>query len=257
MATLEHIHTKDAPSAKQRMAFFDVLRGFSVISMTLFHLCYDLRFLYGFDLTFFRPPFQDIWRASISWTFLFIAGCMCSFSRDGLKRASRYLLAALAIFVVTSVAAVDTPINFGIIFCMGACTLIEYLLQKAQASPEGWTIGLILFLIFIVLRGVPLGYIGLFGQTIALPRWLYATPYLSFLGFPGPDFASGDYYPVIPFVFMYLTGTAFGRMWRKEGYPAWFQGISCRPLEWVGQHALPIYILHQPAILGILSVLLP
>ena len=237
------------------MAVFDVARGFSVISMVLFHLCYDLRFIYGMDLGFFKPPFQDIWRASISWIFLFIAGCMCTFSRNGLKRALRYLLVALAVFVVTTIAAVDVPISFGIIFCMGACTLIEYLLNLLGLSPQGKVAAAILFVIFLLLRGIPAGYVGSATAPLWLPRWLYSTPYLSFLGFPGPGFASGDYYPIIPFLFMFLTGTAMGRYWKSNGYPSWFHRVSCAPLEWVGRHALPIYVIHQPLIIGLLTIL--
>ena len=61
-----------------RVHVYDVVRGFSVISMVLFHLCYDLKFILGMDLGWFAPPFQDIWRASIAWVFVFVAGGMCA-----------------------------------------------------------------------------------------------------------------------------------------------------------------------------------
>lgn len=243
------------PSASGRMASFDVIRGFSVVSMVLFHLCYDLRFVYGRGLTWFAPPLQDIWRASISWTFLFVAGCMCSFSRNGLKRSLRYLTAALAVWVVTSLAAVDTPINFGIIFCMGASTLLENLLDRCGVRVAGWRAAAVLFSLFLLLRGVPHGYVGLAGLRIELPRFLYASPLLSPLGLPGPGFASGDYYPLIPYTLMYLTGTAVGRQWRDTGYPEVLRNLECPPLAWVGRKALPIYLLHQPLIIAVLELL--
>lgn len=236
------------------MALFDVVRGFSVISMVLFHLCYDLRFIYGLPLGFFQPPFQDVWRASISWTFLFVAGCMCSFSRNNFKRAIRYLLAAAAIYLVTKLVAVDTPISFGIIFCMGGSTLVFHLLDTVHLAPTGICAAVILFVVFLILRGVPSGYVGIGSATLTLPHWLYATKHLAFIGLPGPGFASGDYYPLIPFTFMYLTGAAIGRMWHKQGYPTWFGRISCAPLQFVGRHALPIYILHQPLILALIEL---
>ena len=169
------------PPASQRVAFFDVVRGFSVISMVLFHLCYDLRYIYGFDLGFFQPPFQDIWRCSISWVFLFIAGCMCTFSRNGLKRSAKYLLAALTVYVVTVLAAVDTPISFGIIFCMGACTLVEYLLQRLHIAPSGLATAATLLLAFLFTQGISHGYVGFGSMHVYLPKSLYATPYLSCL----------------------------------------------------------------------------
>ena len=248
--------TVEAPSTSGRMALFDVVRGFSVVSMVLFHLCYDLRYIYGLPLGFFQPPFQDIWRASISWTFLFVAGCMCSFSRNNLRRSMRYLGVAFAVFVVTTFAAVDTPINFGIIFCMGASTLLYALLDRMGCAPRGWAVAGLLFVLFLVARGVPRGYVGIGPFEAALPRWLYGTQALAFLGLPGPGFASGDYYPMIPFTLMYLTGASIGNMWHETSFPNWFQNIECAPLQAIGRHALPIYVLHQPLIIGALELLL-
>lgn len=242
------------PSVPGRMAFFDVVRGFSVVSMVLFHLCYDLRYVYGLGAAWFEPPLQDIWRASISWVFLFVAGCMCSFSRNAVLRARKYLLAALAIWIVTTIVAVDVPISFGIIFCMGASTLIEHLLASGSLELRGPRTAFLLLVAFLLLRGVPRGYVGIGPATMALPHQLYASRWLSFVGLPGPGFASGDYYPIIPFTLMYLTGTAMGRHWKAQGYPEVLTRLSCAPLEWVGRHALPIYLLHQPLIVAVLEL---
>lgn len=245
------------PGAHGRLAAFDVLRGLAVVSMVLFHLCYDLRFIYGHELAFFRPPLQDLWRASISWTFLLVAGCMCSFSRDGLRRALRYLAVAAVVFVATTVAAVDVPISFGIIFCMGASTLVDHALDRLSLAPRGWWAASVLLVLFLVLREVPQGYVGLrdLGLALPLPRQLYATPYLSFLGLPGPRFSSGDYYPLVPYTLMFLVGASLGRQLSGTGWPAWFARLSCPPLELVGRHALPIYLLHQPLIMAALTLL--
>lgn len=244
-----HAQNQETGAGKQRIRVFDAARGFSVVSMVLFHYCYDLKFIAGMPLAWFAPPFQDIWRASISWAFLFIAGCMCSLSRDNLRRGCIYMGFAGLIWAATTLAAVDVPINFGIIFCMAACTLLEWVLEKLRLSPTGYGAAAILFLVFLVLLGVPNGHIGIAPLQLALPRWLYSTEWFSWLGLPGPHFASGDYYPVVPFFFVYLTGTACGRLWKSQGYPAWANGPVCRPLEFVGRHALAVYVLHQPILL--------
>ena len=134
-----------------RVHIFDAARGFSVVSMVLFHYCYDLKFISGVPLEWFAPPLQDIWRASISWAFLFIAGCMCAHSRGNLRRGGIYMAFALLIFVVTTIAAVDVPISFGIIFCMAACTLLEWVLEKMRLSPNGYAAAVILFVVFLLL----------------------------------------------------------------------------------------------------------
>lgn len=53
---------------QKRITIFDTVRGFTMISMAGFHACYDLAYLYGWDMPWFtQTVFQDIWRASISW----------------------------------------------------------------------------------------------------------------------------------------------------------------------------------------------
>jgi uncharacterized membrane protein len=232
-----------------RLRLLDALRGFSVLSMVAFHFCYDLKYIAGHPMTWFAPPFMDIWRSSISWTFLTIAGIMCAFSRNNFKRAGVYGAVAAGVWRVTTIAAVDAPISFGIIFCMAASTLFEALLEKARLRPEGPLAAALLFCAFLVALGVPRGYIGLFGAHIELLDALYATEYFSWLGLPGPTFVSGDYYPMIPFTLLFLAGAAIGWWGKRVGFPDFLYERGCAPLEFVGTHALPIYVLHQPVLL--------
>ncbi len=62
---------------QKRITIFDTVRGFTMISMAGFHACYDLAYLYDWDMPWFtQTVFQDIWRASISWVFcLSQVGC--------------------------------------------------------------------------------------------------------------------------------------------------------------------------------------
>lgn len=178
---------------QKRITIFDTVRGFTMISMAGFHACYDLAYLYGWDMPWFtQTVFQDIWRASISWVFLFIAGWMCTLSRNNIKRAAKYALAALVVWLATTLVSVDDSVNFGIIYCMAACTgivaLTNPVLKKISAR---WGVSLCLVL---------------FALTWSIPKTTYPVPYLAWLGFPSPGFISGDYYPIIPFIFMYLAG---------------------------------------------------
>ena len=237
-----------------RVRAYDALRGLSVISMVGFHLCYDLVYLAGVEVSWFVSPFMDIWRASISWTFLLIAGCMCAHSRSNLKRSGVYAVVALAIYAVTKLAAVDVPISFGIIYCMAACTFCAWMLERAHIVPEGPTCAIVLFLVFLFVLPVTSGYVGLGSLRIALPRALYDCGLLSWAGFPGPAFASGDYYPLLPYLPLYLTGSAIGHALKKHGYPTWAYGPVCPPLELVGRHALLVYALHQPLLLLVVGL---
>lgn len=187
---------------------------------------------------------------------------MCSHSRSNLRRAARYLGVAAAIYVVTLVAAVDTPISYGIIYCMGVSTLVAWLLgallDKVGASQRGartiTVCTVTLVVAFLLCLEVPQGRFGLGqfgGPSVAVPLGPYRSGLLSWLGFPGPTFASGDYYPPLPYTLLYLAGVCIGRLVALRGEPMWLERLSCRPLEWVGRHALPVYVLHQPVLLAI------
>lgn len=60
-----------------RITIFDTIRGFTMLSMAGFHACYDLAYLYGWDMPWFTQTiFQDIWRAaSVGYFCLLPAGC--------------------------------------------------------------------------------------------------------------------------------------------------------------------------------------
>lgn len=246
-----------AQGVNGRLRLLDALRGFSLVSMIGFHLCYDLVYLCGVDLAWFRPPLQDIWRSSISWTFLLLAGVMCSLSRNNLKRAGKYAAFAVSIFVVTSIASVDAPISFGIIYCMAFSTFLFWLLQTLGISPKGPIAAITFFALFLLAYNVPRGFVGFAPMSMPLPRALYDSNLLSCLGFPGPEFISSDYYPPLPFSLLYLCGSSMGCWWHERGFPKLFWAYGCPPLELIGRHSLLVYAIHQPVLLGLVQLLFP
>lgn len=224
---------------RERICLFDTLRGFTIISMVLFHAAYDATYLFGFDIPWFHDPVaQNIWRCSISWVFLLLAGWMTQLSRNNLKRAGIYGAAALTVFLTTSIANVDTPVSFGILFCMAASTLVY-----ALASP-------ILDRVHPAL-GVGIA-LALFALTYMLPEQRYDIEGLAWLGIPSTTFASGDYYPLMPYGFLYMAGMYAARLFARyspEGYPAWMRRNWVPVLSSVGRASLVIYLIHQPLLI--------
>lgn len=223
----------------RRIAFFDSLRGLIIVSMVCFHASYDAAYLYGIDMPwFYDPVIQNVWRASISWVFLFLAGWMTSLSRNNVKRAGVYALAALVVFAATSIAGVDTAVNFGILYCMAACTLLYALLRThLDRVPASAGIAACAVL-FILTYGIPLSR--------------YPVAGLAWLGFPSPSFVSGDYYPLVPFAFMYLAGAFAAREFarrHRDGYPTWMVEARVPLLARIGTMSLPIYLVHQPVLI--------
>ena len=234
---------------QRRVRVYDVIRGLCVVSMIDFHYCYDLVDLAGIELSWFKPPFEDVWRASISWTFLFLAGIMCSYSHNNTKRAVKYGLVAFLIWSVTYLVAVDIPISFGIIFCMSASTMLYAILRKFGVEPKGLVSLMAFICLFLLLLKLPNGYLQLGRLRVSLPSCLYSTEWISWLGFPEPTFSSGDYYPLLPYSLMFLAGSAAGQLIRNVGIPIPIEKISCPPLEFIGRHALAVYVAHQPLLL--------
>lgn len=237
-----------AVARKKRIRLLDCIRGFTILSMVAFHACYDLAYLEGAPLGWFTStPFQDIWRASISWVFLLLAGWMTTLSSDNARRAAVYSVAAFAVYAVTTASSVDTGVSFGIMFCMAACTTVFALCSRQidRLDPKG---GLAICLL-------------LFALTYAVPRSSYAIEGLAWLGLPSPTFASGDYYPLVPYGFMYAAGHFAARllcgMRMRRGddpYPDWMLEDPCPPLSAIGRHSLLIYLLHQPILLLVFSL---
>lgn len=225
--------------ATARLVLLDEVRGFTIVSMVLFHAAYDAAYLYGYDLAWFQEPIiQNVWRCSISWVFLLLAGWMTAYSRSNARRATRYALCALLVFAATAVASVDTAVTFGILFCMAASTAV-YCVAEPALKRVPPALGLF-------------GTLALFGITYAVPHARYAVEGLAWLGCPSPTFSSGDYYPLLPYLFMYLAGAFCQRLF-MERYgnepPAAMTSSHCGPLALIGRHSLEIYLVHQPLLI--------
>lgn len=230
-----------------RIEAFDTLRGIAVASMVAFHACYDLGYIYGADIPWFTSgPLQEIWRISISWVFLALAGWMTSLSKSNIRRAVIYGLTAFVIWIATAIASVDTPISFGIMYCMAASTLLWWALERLQ--------GTLLNRYALISCGV---FVALFLVAYNVPRIRYPIEGLAWLGFPGPTFSSSDYYPLIPYSFLYCASASLSRRWHRgdRAYPRWMYRDYAPILTWIGRHALFAYLTHQVLILLILNLI--
>ena len=65
-----------------RYRLLDTLRGFSLVSMILYHICWDLVHMYGFDWPWFMKTQGYLWQQSICWLFIFVSGFCQGLKRD-------------------------------------------------------------------------------------------------------------------------------------------------------------------------------
>ena len=101
---------------------------------------------------------------------------------------------------------------------------------------------------------LPQGWLGFEGTHLAALPAAWYKPNLFWLGLPDLTvFSSSDYFPLLPWVFLYWVGYFFARWFRarctaQPGLPP----KALRPLCAVGSRTLLIYMLHQPVIYGAL-----
>ena len=74
------------------------------------------------------------------------------------------------------------------------------------------------------------------------------------LGFHNSAFHSADYFPLFPWLFMYIFGSFAGKFAAKGAFPDFMYKKHSRPLCFVGKNALWFYLGHQVVIYAILYI---
>ena len=225
----------------------DTLRGMTLVSMMVYHACWDLVYLFRQDWAWYRSFGAHLWQQSICWTFILLSGYCFHLGHHRLRRGLLSLGGGALVSAVSQVAG--SPIHWGVLTLLGAAALLtiplDPLLRRlpARAGLAGS------FCLFFLLREVNQGYLGFEGAALlTLPADWYQNSLTALLGFPGPDFFSADYFSLLPWLFLFWTGYFLYRL-RPEG-----EGRDLRlPLvTTLGRHSLVAYLLHQPLIYGVL-----
>lgn len=233
----------------KRYTVLDMLRGFAVISMVVYHILWDLVAVAGVSIPWFYAKTAFLFQQSICFSFILISGFSFCLGKGKLKRAITVIICAVIISLVTAIFIPENIILFGVLSLIGSAMLITYLLEKAlkRISPYiGLTIASILFIVTYNMKN---GGLGILKYTvIKLPKFLYANYLTTFLGLPFSDFASSDYVPLFPWLFLFFAGFFLYMIFEKRGLLRYLSRISFAPLEIIGRHSLIIYMLHQPII---------
>jgi uncharacterized membrane protein len=252
MTFLKFFHKKSDPPAYRRIHLMDELRGFAVFCMVFYHAFYTLSFLLNWQwckdlLNFFRPA--EPWFAGL---FIFISGIASNLSRSNLKRGVRLLAVALVVSAVTILVVPSEPIYFGILHLLSVAMILVGLTKKWLDKVPAW-IGLTVCAAgFLFTMYIYRGFLGVASiPLIPLPRSWYTTDWLMPLGIYSPSFFSSDYFPIFPWLFVFLGGTILGRFASQGKFPAFTYRSRIPPLAFLGRHALVVYVLHQPIIYGI------
>lgn len=233
---------------KKRIWELDVLRGVCILGMVVVHLIYDLQ-------TFFSLPFLadsrlfDLIKQWGGVLFLLISGICVTLGSHPVRRGLIVFACGLICSAVTAgmyflnMADKSIIIYFGVLHCLGVCMLLWPLFKRLPV----WALGLL---------GLGLTVLGLWisGNVVVDFPWLIP------LGLVPGDFASSDYFPLLPNLGFFLAGAFLGKTLYRKKETLLPRVNPANPVlvffTRLGKWSLPVYLLHQPVITGLLYLIL-
>jgi len=219
---------------RDRIEIIDALRGLSVVLMVAHHLLYNLVVFLDAPRWFFTNPVFDILHPLFAGLFVVLAGVSSRFSRGNVRRGLIVLAVAVGITIVTHF--MNMPILFGILHLLGFSMLFFGLTQRAWDKIPRKAAGAVFAALTIA-------------GALVTAHLTLKSPHIWMFGWTRPEFRSYDYFPILPWFFVFMFGTWAGRYIAERRFPDWFYEMRRIPaLPRIGRRALIIYILHQPVL---------
>ena len=227
----------------QRYKAIDSLRGFILLNMILYHGLWDVMYMFGVKLDIYTGLPGNIWQKLICSGFILLSGYCTHMSGKIFKRGGIIFLCGGIITAVTLIFMPEEKIIFGILTFMGSAMIITGLLEKFMKKlpdiPGIIIFAALFFLTFNIRKSISypeMGYIG------------------AFLGFPFKDFVSYDYFPLIPWLFLYFSGYYIYGIASPEKIGL-KKSMDKGVFSFMGKNSLIIYMIHQPVVYGILFLI--
>ena len=232
---------------RKRIWELDALRGLCVLGMVIIHLMYDVVELYRLVDWSYPTVFLFIrdWGGVL---FLLISGICVTLGSHPVRRGIAVFVCGLLCTAVTGgmvildYAGKGMIIWFGVLHCLGICMLLWPLFRKLP----------VVVLAVLALCLVAAGFYLDSCVRVSFP-WLIP------FGVVFPGFSSSDYFPLLPHLGFFLLGAVLGRtLYRKK--ESLVPGIDPQKpipafLCFCGKHSLWIYLLHQPVLTAVLSLI--
>lgn len=227
-----------------------------MVWMTVFHFCFDLSHLGYWPQDFRADPAWTLQRTATVSLFLFCAGLGQAvalqqgqgWARFG-RRWAQIAGCALLVTIGSWFMFPQSFIYFGVLHGMA----VMLLLARGTAGWGRW----------LWLAGgvaVLLPWVAQWALSGPLAEWAvhFNARSLNWLGLVSRKPFTEDYVPVLPWLGVMWWGVAAGQ-WLLLHRPGWLQGAlpaalqPLQPLATLGRWSLSYYLVHQPALLGVLS----
>lgn len=239
---------------KKRFIEIDALRGLAVIGMVIYHFIYALDYLKISDFNLGWPGFI-ILKYSVRITFLILVGISLVIARQKQEQHSvslgttayrktlihglKILAGGLLISLISYLFVPQGLVIFGILTLIATGILLLTPFTKFKTT--ALILGIAIIISSNIITNIQIN--NLFGYII---------------GFRTNISPGLDYFPLIPWIGYILIGIFLGNILFHKAIPVYslkmptnFATVS---LVFMGQKALPIYIVHVPIIVAILAL---
>ncbi len=237
--------TDEAGGAGRRLDVIDIARGVALLAMASYHFAWDLAFFGFIDQDVTGDPGWRLYAHLIAASFLLLVGVGLALGHDGgirwrgfFRRFVRILLAAAAVSAATYVAFPDGFVYFGILHHIALASLVG--LAVLRAPPAVVLAAALAALVMPAVVTLP-GEGGPMVWLTGLADWVRP---------------SNDFVPLLPWIAAPLAGIAVTRIAIRHGLVVQLVMVRARArfargLAWLGRHSLAVYLLHQPALYGL------
>lgn len=214
----------------------DFARGLALVLMSYFHLIYDMKEFFGYNVSYEGNMVAFAGKLS-AISFILISGISTTFSRSTTRRGFEVLAAALLITISTYLFNKDFFVVFGILHFIGLSMILSAALKRFDKY-------------ILLAAGILIIIIG-----YTLPMGNYSNDYLMIVGLRSQTFASSDYYPLVPYFGIFLVGMVLGSLLYAEKKSLVKPFYGHRIISAAGRNSLLVYLVHQPLILLILKLI--
>ena len=223
---------------RKRIDLIDCTRGFCLICMVFYHFLFNIVNMFDLPSALLYNPILNLLQIVFAAIFIIICGISSNFSKNNIRRGFQICAAALLVTIVTYSLNNVSYVKFGILHFLGVSTLLFGLIKNKfdKLSLNKW-VAPILILLFILTRDLLLID--------------FNSDFLFIFGIMSDSFTSLDYFPIIPWIFIFFAGAYLGKYIKIGLFPRWFYTVKCKPLSVIGKHSLLIYVLHQPILTGL------